>query len=129
MIRPSYATSAFFACLIEATARKAGNVHPYASFENMSFAEFLEVSHRSAGDAEPSKWLLAVGAAGRDGPRNVAATKRAISVNTNLGTILLFAPFDQSLPYISSEQGFSDRGEASIFETDKEFMIAMLHWT
>jgi triphosphoribosyl-dephospho-CoA synthase len=72
----------------EATAIKAGNVHPYASFEDMKFEHFVTASH-------------AIGAAiDRCSRKSVGATilastqamLDAVGINTSLGTILLMVP-------------------------------------
>ena len=36
------------ACLIEATARKAGNVHPAASFDDLDYADFVDAARAVA---------------------------------------------------------------------------------
>ena len=36
------------ACLIEATARKAGNVHPAASFDDLNSADFVDAARAVA---------------------------------------------------------------------------------
>lgn len=76
------------ACLLEATARKPGNVHPQARFADLEYADFV----RSADVAAP--WLaraaeLGVGWSVR---RAVEATQAAVARNTNLGLVLLLAP-------------------------------------
>lgn len=76
------------ACLLEVTARKPGNVHPLASFDDCDWETF-------ATSAEAIAPVLA-GAAGRPlGEtilRAVEATKERVGRNTNLGMILLIAP-------------------------------------
>jgi triphosphoribosyl-dephospho-CoA synthase len=79
------------ALLLEASAPKAGNVHPTAAFHDMNFAHF------AAG-------ALAVGRGMEQAIREpdftigklildaVNAVKLAVSCNTNLGSILLFGP-------------------------------------
>lgn len=81
-------TSIRAACVLEATARKPGNVHPDASFEDVSFEDFV----RSADVISPvlaETGQLGVGRAIREA---VAVTDRAVGRNTNLGIILLIAP-------------------------------------
>lgn len=76
------------ACLLEATARKPGNVHPHARFLDLEYADFV----RSAEVAAP--WLARAGELGV-GPsvlRAVEATQAAVGRNTNLGIALLLAP-------------------------------------
>lgn len=76
------------ACLVEATARKAGNVHPGARFEHLTYADFV----RSAEVVAP---ILAEGDPDHVGSvilDAVEATQRVCEHNTNLGIILLLAP-------------------------------------
>jgi len=76
------------ACEMEATARKPGNVHPEADFEDMTYADFL----CSAEIAAP---ILAAAQQRGVGPTILEAvreTRAAIGRNTNLGMILLLAP-------------------------------------
>lgn len=76
------------ACQLEASAPKAGNVHPAASFVDMAFPHFLASS-------------LAIRAAFENIHREsvgqvvltaVQATQKCVGRNTNLGTVLLLAP-------------------------------------
>lgn len=72
----------------EASARKAGNVHPEASFANMDYSVFVAAAH-AIGDAMDRSI---------DSPLGkmifecVAAMHNAAGTNTSLGTILLLAP-------------------------------------
>ncbi|MBI3860767.1 MAG: triphosphoribosyl-dephospho-CoA synthase [Planctomycetia bacterium] len=76
------------ACILEATARKAGNVHPLRSFSDLTYDDFV-------GSANVVAPILArtaesgVGLAVRDA---VAATQKRVGRNTNLGIMLLLAP-------------------------------------
>ncbi|MBL8798533.1 MAG: triphosphoribosyl-dephospho-CoA synthase, partial [Planctomycetia bacterium] len=76
------------ACIWEATARKAGNVHRFADFADTHYADFL----LSAAAIAP----VLEGAAGRSLGETildaVRATRAAVSSNTNLGIVLLLAP-------------------------------------
>jgi triphosphoribosyl-dephospho-CoA synthase len=85
---PDVGLCAQVACIWEATARKAGNVHRYRDFADVAYTDFLlgaaalapvlaEVSHRR------------VGATVLEGVR---ATRRVVASNTNLGIVLLLAP-------------------------------------
>ena len=76
------------ACLLEATASKAGNVHRGADFADMSFADFLVsgVAVRGVFDRVESASV------GETIVRAVEATHRLVPVNTNLGLMLLLAP-------------------------------------
>ncbi len=76
------------ACLLEASAPKAGNVHPEARFDDMDYEDFRrsaqttgEVFNRSRNASCGSLILSAV-----------QATHDEIGKNTNLGIVLLLAP-------------------------------------
>jgi triphosphoribosyl-dephospho-CoA synthase len=76
------------ACVMEATARKPGNVHPGHSFPDLDYRNFID----SAAAVAPilAKTVeLGVGQAIRDA---VAATRERVGSNANLGIILLLAP-------------------------------------
>lgn len=76
------------ACVWEATARKPGNVHPEASFSNLTWQDFVD----SAEAAAPSLALAAYVGVG-DAVRNaVYHTRLRVKTNTNLGIALLLAP-------------------------------------
>jgi triphosphoribosyl-dephospho-CoA synthase len=79
---------AVLACLLEATARKPGNVHPEASFSDLTYADFVRSAHligpsfEHAGDWSVGRIVL-------DG---VERTRPDVRTNTNLGILLLLAP-------------------------------------
>jgi len=76
------------ACRLEATARKAGNVHPERAFVNLTYSDFLA----SADVVAP---ILARTFELGVGPAILAAasaTRERVRRNTNLGMILLLAP-------------------------------------
>jgi triphosphoribosyl-dephospho-CoA synthase len=80
--------AAQLACVLEATAPKVGNVHPGAAFEDMHFGDFL----KSSAAIEPifaNSAKLSVGELVLEGVR---VTRAQVGINTNLGTLLLFAP-------------------------------------
>ena len=76
------------ACLWEATARKAGNVHPFAEFRDLKYADFMR-----SGEA-----IAPVLEALRDKPLGITileairATRVVVNTNTNLGIVLLLVP-------------------------------------
>lgn len=80
--------AATLACLLEASSPKAGNVHPAASFRDMSFAHFAAsaIAIRSAVEQHVNTGVgeLILSA--------VRETRSAVSCNTNLGTVLLLGP-------------------------------------
>lgn len=76
------------ACLIEATARKAGNVHPGARFEHVAYEDFVRSAEAVApilAEADPDN-------VGSTILEAVESTRRVCEHNTNLGIILLLAP-------------------------------------
>jgi len=77
------------ACILEVTARKPGNVHRFADFHDLCYLDFL-LSARAI--AKPLDRARQVGI-GRTVLDCVRATKQFVKTNTNLGMILLLAPF------------------------------------
>jgi triphosphoribosyl-dephospho-CoA synthase len=79
------------ACLWEARARKAGNVHPFAEFHDLKYADFVR-----SGEA-----IAPVLEACRDEPLGITileairATRTVVNTNTNLGIVLLLAPLSK----------------------------------
>lgn len=76
------------ACIWEATARKAGNVHRFSDFEDSCYLDFL----LSAAAIAP---VLARAGQQRVGVtvlEAVRATRRVTKTNANLGIVLLLAP-------------------------------------
>lgn len=76
------------ACLLEATSRKPGNVHPGASFEHVAYEDFVS----SAEAIAPVLARAAETGVGRSILEAVKATREICEYNTNLGIILLLAP-------------------------------------
>ncbi len=96
------------ACLAEASAPKPGNVHPQASFCDLSYEDFV----LSAKVASP--WLARAGQLGV-GPairKAVLVTQQTVGTNTNLGIALLMAP----LAAVPLEQTLS-QGISRVLET------------
>lgn len=89
----SLGQSVALACLIEASSIKAGNVHPLASFVDMDFSDFL-VSGLGLAPVFDRTDACSVGQLVLEG---VEATARQLTVNTNLGTLLLLAPLAKAL--------------------------------
>lgn len=88
-------------CLMEATARKPGNVHPGARFSDLCYGDFVRAAHAIA---EP----LAVPASIPLGQRiydAVKAAREATGTNVNLGIVFLLAPLAAVPLDISLEQG------------------------
>ncbi len=79
---------AVLACLLEATARKPGNVHPGASFRDLTYADFVRSAHLIGPTfARAGDWSV-----GRLVFDAVQRTRREVATNTNLGILLLLAP-------------------------------------
>jgi triphosphoribosyl-dephospho-CoA synthase len=85
---PDAGFHAQLACIWEATARKAGNVHPYHDFNDSSYRDFL----LSAAAIAPVLTTACQRSVGDTVLQCVRATRSAVSMNTNLGIILLLAP-------------------------------------
>jgi triphosphoribosyl-dephospho-CoA synthase len=91
-LKPEAVAQAFHdACLAELDALKPGNVHRFADGHCMSVADF----EASAAAAAPLIGAAAFSIGARI-ERAVAATKRAVGQNTNLGIILLASPLAQA---------------------------------
>jgi triphosphoribosyl-dephospho-CoA synthase len=80
--------SAELACILEATARKAGNVSRFRDFEDSSYLDFLFAA-AAIGRALDGAAGKGVGQAVLD---CVEATRELTGTNANLGLILLLAP-------------------------------------
>jgi triphosphoribosyl-dephospho-CoA synthase len=82
------ARDVYLACRWEATAKKAGNVHPTASFADVNYTDFV-VSGAAIAPvlAEASRYPL-----GETICRAIQATRQVVRTNTNLGIVLLLAP-------------------------------------
>jgi triphosphoribosyl-dephospho-CoA synthase len=76
------------ACLLEATARKPGNVHRFRDFDDLTYTDFLvsAIAVASVLDRAPGR---RVGATLLEA---VEATRQLVRTNTNLGMLLLLAP-------------------------------------
>lgn len=76
------------ACLLEVSVPKPGNVSPADEFHDARFEDFV-LSALAIGPAMAQAHRRPVG---ETILRAVRATRRVVATNTNLGTILLFAP-------------------------------------
>ncbi|MEX2286091.1 MAG: triphosphoribosyl-dephospho-CoA synthase [Planctomycetaceae bacterium] len=84
----SLADCVWLACVLEASARKPGNVHPGASFADLTYGDFLASARLIAP-------ILARAAQVGVGPTvlsTVEATHARAPRNSNLGIVLLIAP-------------------------------------
>ena len=76
------------ACLLEATARKPGNVHRFADFDDCGYLDFA-LSAQAIGPVIDRVHELGIGRTILEGVR---ATRAVVSTNTNLGILLLLVP-------------------------------------
>jgi triphosphoribosyl-dephospho-CoA synthase len=76
------------ACILEATARKPGNVHRFVDFADLSYLDFL-LSAAAVAPILSNSAELGVGWAVLE---SIQATRRFVTTNTNLGIVLLLAP-------------------------------------
>lgn len=76
------------ACLLEAAARKPGNVHPGAAFHDLCFADFVAAAAAIAPVLAETR-QQGLGSAILEAVR---ATRQRVVTNANLGIILLLAP-------------------------------------
>ncbi len=76
------------ACLMEATARKPGNVHPGASFSDLCYDDFV----KGAAAIAPIIALAGRRGIGRTVLMAIEATRDQVASNLNLGIVLLLAP-------------------------------------
>lgn len=89
------------ACMWEAMARKAGNVHPGARFRDMTHVDFL-----LSGMAIAPAFSHALGRPlGETILAAVRATRGVVNCNTNLGIVLLLAPIAAVPPGIDLQSG------------------------
>tara|TARA_R110002072_G_scaffold287242_2_gene452724 strand:+ start:72000 stop:72893 length:894 start_codon:yes stop_codon:yes gene_type:complete len=107
------------ACLLEATSRKPGNVHPGESFEHIAYEDFVA----SAEAIAPVLARAADIGVGRSILDAVRATRAVCEHNTNLGIILLLAPLtavpldttlSEGIPGVLS--GLTQEDAAYVFE-------------
>ncbi|MBI5761009.1 MAG: triphosphoribosyl-dephospho-CoA synthase [Planctomycetales bacterium] len=92
------------ACVLEASARKLGNVHPLASFPDLCYEDFLNAAEAASPVLARSR-ELGVGRAVLDA---VVATRERTSSNVNLGIILLLAPLAAVPPGVPLRDGIRD---------------------
>jgi triphosphoribosyl-dephospho-CoA synthase len=92
------------ACVLEATARKAGNVHPLRSFSNLTYGDFVV----SAGACAPILARTPELGVGRAIFEAIAATRQVVKRNTNLGIVLLLAPLAAVSPSMRLVDGIGE---------------------
>ncbi|MDE2507416.1 MAG: triphosphoribosyl-dephospho-CoA synthase [Planctomycetota bacterium] len=96
------------ACVLEATARKPGNVHRFRDFDDATYLDFILSAAAIARPLDNAR-TLGVGAAVFAA---VESTQRLIATNTNLGMVLLFGP----LAAVDPDESLAD-GVASVLES------------
>lgn len=95
---------AVLACLLEATARKPGNVHPEAAFRDLTYADFVRSAHLIGPAFEHAgEWSV-----GRIVLDAVERTRRDVGTNTNLGIVLLLAPLASVPAGVTIADGIGD---------------------
>ena len=82
------------ACIWEATARKPGNAHRCADFDDLRYVDFL-ASAAAIAPVLDKAWFRPVGEVVLE---SIQATRRVVSTNTNLGIVLLLAPLAAVVP-------------------------------
>jgi triphosphoribosyl-dephospho-CoA synthase len=92
------------ACVLEATARKPGNVHRYADFVDATYLDFV----LSAAAVAPVFEQAAGRPVGETVLAAVWATRRLTATNTNLGIVLLLAPLAAVPPESELRSGVRD---------------------
>ena len=89
------------ACLMEATARKPGNVHPAAAFRDLCYDDFVRGANAIAAPLAAAK-AVGLGQAIFDA---VQANHLATGTNVNLGIVLLLAPLAAVPEEVTLEEG------------------------
>jgi triphosphoribosyl-dephospho-CoA synthase len=100
-MQPSLVHQALLASILEATAAKPGNVHPEASFEDLTYEDFV----RSAVVAAPAFENATERGVGATVLDAVQRTREAVGRNTNLGIALVLAPLAAVPAETPLEQG------------------------
>jgi triphosphoribosyl-dephospho-CoA synthase len=90
MLKHTGAT-AELACLIEASCRKPGNVHRFASFADTQYEDFIASAAALRRVLEPREGQGG-GPVGEVILEAIRATRDAVGRNTNLGLVLLIVP-------------------------------------
>ncbi|HVJ80661.1 MAG TPA: triphosphoribosyl-dephospho-CoA synthase [Planctomycetia bacterium] len=81
------------ACILEATARKVGNVHPGREFADLKYLDFL----KSAVAIGPTIAAAKFRPLGSLIVESIRATQEVVRTNSNLGIVLLLAPLAKGL--------------------------------
>ncbi len=92
------------ACFLEATAPKAGNVHPEASFDDLHYNDFVNAARIIAPLLADSERV----GVGQSILNAITATSSQTRSNANLGIVLLIAPLAVVPVSLSLRKGISD---------------------
>ena len=103
--RTPVAAAATLACIYEATARKPGNVHPDAGFDDATNYSHFVTSAVVIGPVLERASECGVGRAVLDAVR---ATRESVGTNTNLGTLLLLAPLAAAPADVPLQEGICE---------------------
>ena len=111
----------YLACLLEATARKPGNVHPEASFPDLTYADFVKSA------AVIAKILANIEShtIGCSIKECISETQKVISSNSNLGMVLLLAPLAAVPPEKTIAEGIQEVLEQLSIQDAKEVYEAI----
>jgi len=93
MSLPDSTSDIVTACRWEVDARKAGNVHPFAGFEDLTHVDFVQSAVACAPALADSTCTLGMSILSA-----IRATRSVVSTNTNLGIVLLLAPLARCRP-------------------------------
>jgi triphosphoribosyl-dephospho-CoA synthase len=92
------------ACVLEVTARKPGNVHRLADFDDLTHLDFL----LSAAAIAPVMEEAPRRRVGETVLEAIRATRRVTATNTNLGIVLLLAPLASVPPHQPLRPGIGE---------------------
>lgn len=109
MIHMDLRTCVELACILEATARKPGNVHCQRDFADLRYVDFL-LSATAIGPVLAQTTELGVGRAIFEA---ISATRAVVQTNANLGIVLLLAPLCMAGESESVQEGELRRGVSS----------------
>lgn len=90
-------------CLLEATARKPGNVHPAHAFVDLTYEDFARAATACAGPLARAQHDL-----GQAVLHAILATREIARSNVNLGIALLLAPLAAVPTAVALNEGISD---------------------
>jgi triphosphoribosyl-dephospho-CoA synthase len=108
MMQLDLESSIRLACLVEATARKPGNVHPGAHFDDLRYEDFVKVAGASAAALAKAE----TNGIGRSVLEAIVAARACTPGNVNLGISLLIAPLaavPADTPLVDGVAGVLDR--------------------